>query len=53
MKRRHFVGAAMLPFVGMALPAAAEMSKVPYSEKVYSDLLASGKPFMLDFYASW
>ena len=52
MERRDFLafGAALA-----ASPAllAAGVDHVPYSPAAYSAALDSGKPVMLDFYASW
>jgi hypothetical protein len=54
MQRRQFLGAAILPLMlNVNSAKAAGGGTVPYSKKVYEDALASGKPFMLDFYASW
>ena len=53
MNRRRFLGAAALPVLLQVPAAQAELTKVPFSDKVYEDALASGKPFLLDFYASW
>lgn len=54
MHRRRFLGAAALPLAIAALPAAAaDDYKVPFSDEAYQQALSSGKPFMLDFYASW
>ena len=55
MNRRHFLAISTLAIaLPAAFPAAAEDAKrVEYTRQLYDQLLASGEPFMLDFYASW
>jgi len=52
MQRRHFLGAALVPLLATAVPVRA-LEKVPYSDGLYKELLANGKPFMLEFSTSW
>jgi thiol:disulfide interchange protein len=45
-----------LPLVAVAAslpPVSANDEFIEYSRELYEQLLASGEPFMLDFYASW
>ncbi|MEM7250636.1 MAG: hypothetical protein AAF493_04400 [Pseudomonadota bacterium] len=54
MNRRQLLATSLGVAVAAALPAVtAGENHVPYSRAAYDDALASGKPFMLDFYASW
>ena len=53
MNRRHVLCAAGALLVAPALRAADEPSHVPFSQDAYEQALASGEPFVLDFYASW
>ena len=55
MHRRTFLsGVAGLATVGLiAGPAAAALKLVNYSPEKLQALRASGKPVLLDFYASW
>ena len=53
MNRRQVLSAAMTLLVAPALRAADEPSHVPFSQDAYEQALASGEPFVLDFYASW
>jgi len=54
MNRRRFISASAAALVAAAIPArAAPEGMVPYSRAVYTQALASGEPFMLDFYADW
>lgn len=54
MNRRDFLSAsatlAVLPTVSAF---ASDAIHVEYSRAAYDAALAAGKPFMLDFYASW
>lgn len=53
MKRRQFLS---LSAIAIAAPASswAEKGKfVDYTRETYDEALASGEPFMLDFFASW
>ena len=52
MERRHFLilGAALTAAPSLA---SAGASHVNYTPAAYAEALSSGKPFMLDFYASW
>lgn len=52
--RRCFISASAAALLAAGLPAiAAPEGLVPYSRDVYTKALASGEPFMLDFYADW
>ena len=52
MNRREFTaGCALLVAASGVL--AADAGHVDYTPKAYDAALAAGKPFMLDFYASW
>jgi len=52
--RRRFLSASAAALAMSAIPAlAAPENMVPYSRAVYTKALASGEPFMLDFYADW
>lgn len=52
--RRRFMSTSAATLLAAALPAvAAPEGLVPYSRDVYARALASGEPFMLDFYADW
>jgi len=52
MNRREFTaGCALL--VATSGVAAAGAGHVDYTPKAYADALATGKPFMLDFFAPW
>ena len=54
MKRRQFVSAAvMVPALAAFGSAVQAYNGVDYSREVYESALASGEPFILDFYASW
>ena len=53
MNRRHVLSAAVTLLVAPALRAADEPIHVPFSQDAYEQALASGEPFVLDFYASW
>ena len=54
MDRRRFMSASAAALLAAAIPAmAAPEGVVPYSRAVYTKALASGEPFMLDFYADW
>lgn len=54
MNRRRFISASGAALAAAALPAmAAPQGTVPYSRAVYTKALASGEPFLLDFYADW
>ena len=56
MQRRNFLAglaagagaAALAPSI-----AVAEGDGVPYSRSLYESALKEGKPFLLDFYATW
>lgn len=57
MKRRSFLSAtmsvALLAPLTSAPVLAAEPNHQPYSYENYQQALASGQPFMLDFFATW
>lgn len=53
LKRRQLL-ALPLVTVAASLPAiSAEDVFIEYSREIYEAALASGEPFMLDFYATW
>jgi len=58
MNRRQFLaysaGTLVIGATATAVATAADdQSHVEYSRDAYEQALASGEPFMLDFYASW
>ena len=53
MRRRELLAGAALALAGASLPASAAGTTQPYSRKLYEQYIASGEPFMLDFYAPW
>ncbi len=52
MKRRQFLAIPALAVFAEAV-SAEDASYVEYSREAYEQALASGEPFMLDFYATW
>jgi hypothetical protein len=52
MKRRQFLAASSL---ALAMPGTviAGGGQVEYSRTAFDELLASGKPVLLDFYTTW
>lgn len=57
MHRRQLLGAgaaALVSATGLGSAVrASEEPHVPYTRAVYEQALASGEPFMLDFFAPW
>lgn len=54
MRRRQVLAIPALALFSAATTAVAkEDGYVEYTAKAYNEALESGKPFMLDFYASW
>lgn len=56
MNRRLFLALTTGSILSTAISTAAtaeDQAHVQYSRDVYEQALASGEPFMLDFYASW
>jgi hypothetical protein len=54
MNRRSFMSLSALALSGTAgLASAADVPHENYSRALYEKLLASGEPFLLDFYAPW
>ena len=53
MHRRQFLAVPSLALLAAAPAALAASGHTPYSREVYEQARASGKPFLLDFYASW
>lgn len=55
MKRRHFMSAvvAVPALTALGVGVASAYDKTDYSRELYEAALASGEPFILDFYASW
>ena len=52
MKRRQMLCASALALIAPAALAAGD-GKVEYSREIYEQALASGEPFLLDFFAPW
>ncbi len=52
MNRRQFLALSATSLLASHVNASDALH-VEYSDEVYEQLLASGKPFILDFYASW
>ena len=52
MKRRQFLAVSSL---ALAMPGTvmAGGGQVEYSRAAFDELLASGKPVLLDFYTTW
>lgn len=54
MRRRDFLaagsGVMLMSYVGVTF---ADARYVTYSHAAYEKALASGEPFLLDFYAPW
>jgi len=57
MKRRQFLSASALALATAGTSAAgfaaADSQHEDYTWERYQQALAGGKPFLLDFYASW
>ena len=55
MNRRQLMVTSAALMAASVTPtfAADSVTHVTYSRAEYEKALASGKPFMLDFYASW
>ena len=54
MNRRQLLSASALALVLVAPRIfAADAYSVAFTRQVYEQALASGKPFMLDFFATW
>jgi len=54
MNRRQLLCAPALALAVIAPKLfAAEGHTIAYSRQIYDQALASGKPFMLDFFAHW
>ncbi len=52
MKRRQFLAIPALALVTGAVQAA-DAKQVEFTREAYEQALASGEPFLLDFYAPW
>ena len=52
MKRRQFLAMSSLALV-MPGTVMAGGGQVEYSRAAFDELLASGKPVLLDFYTTW
>ena len=52
MQRRQFLAVSALAFA-MPAPVLAGEGHVGYSRAAFDELLASGKPILLDFYTTW
>lgn len=54
MNRRQLLSTLAIPLVIAAPKSLADSSGVvPYTREAYEQALASGEPFMLDFFAPW
>ena len=59
MKRRQFLaistGSLIITATSATIGTAAanDLNHVDYTRDAYEQALASGEPFLLDFYASW
>lgn len=53
MQRRQFLAIPALALLTDLAIADGETGHVEYTREAYEQALASGEPFMLDFYASW
>jgi hypothetical protein len=54
MNRRQLLSVSALVLALVAPKIfAADAHAVDYTRQIYEQALASGKPFMLDFFASW
>lgn len=54
MNRRELIAAtAAALLLGGHAAAAAEVERVSYTREAYERALASGEPFLLDFFATW
>ena len=53
MKRRQFLTLSAIAIAAPATGLAQEGNVVDYTRESYEKALASGEPFMLDFYATW
>ena len=51
LQRRQLLAMPLLALA--AAPGSADELFIEYSREIYEEALASGEPFMLDFYASW
>lgn len=52
MKRRQFLAVPAIALLADVVSADGAGS-VEYTREAYEQALASGEPFMLDFYAKW
>ena len=53
MERRQFIALSAALATSPALLAASAAGRVTFTQAAYEEALASGKPLMLDFFASW
>lgn len=54
MNRRGFLSISALALSSPAgIASAADVVREEYSRELYEQALASGEPFLLDFYANW
>lgn len=53
MKRRQFLSLSALAITTPAISLAEEGYFVDYTRELYEEALASGEPFLLDFYSPW
>ena len=54
MNRRQFLTASGIALaLGKSAIVSGSEQHTPYSREAYEQALASGKPFMLDFFAPW
>ncbi len=53
LKRRQLLATPLLAIAATLPAVSAEGEFIEYSRELYEEALASGEPFMLDFYATW
>jgi len=44
---------ACITALGAVRPASAAASVIPYSEQTLAEVVASGEPYLIDFFATW
>ena len=55
MNRRIFLAVSAFTAAAAVVPPAGAASErgIPYSREAYEQALASGEPFLMDFYTEW